>query len=229
MCVAKRSKTRQYNMYRILLLTIQNIILLRTIITTIIIIIIIIIITATMFNNNIRLYKYRVIEIAVIKKKNNARRCGESRDWSSDERRCECGASRSSAGVARRVINLPLSTTTTTTTTAKAAAAFKVFFFFCFSQVFNDGSGGVNKIICVRTADAFGWHCDNIIIFAGFSETGSAAARPTVGGRARGVRWPRLIRSHHRRTPANGVEVRCGRPRPIAVDCRRRCCRRVRV
>lgn len=37
------------------------------------------------------------------------------------------------------------------------------------------------------------------------------AARPTVGGRARGVWWPRLIRSHHRRTPANGVEVRNGR------------------
>lgn len=45
------------------------------------------------------------------------------------------------------------------------------------------------------------------------------AARPTVGGRARGVRWPRLIRSHHRRTPANGVEVRNGRSAATADCC----------
>lgn len=42
----------------------------------------------------------------------------------------------------------------------------------------------------MHTADAYGWHCDNIIIFAGFSETGSAArGGPSDGGRA-GARGP---------------------------------------
>jgi len=41
----------------------------------------------------------------------------------------------------------------------------------------------------VRTADAYGWHCDNIIIFAGFSETGSADRGSSDGGRA-GARGP---------------------------------------
>jgi len=106
-----------------------------------------------------------------------------------------------------------------TTTAAFKGYSFSSVYLFIFCH---DGSG---EEMCARPTRTDGTAIILLFLPDFRKPARRLAARPTVGGRARGVRWPRLIRSHHRRTPANGVEVRNGRSRqrPIAVDCRRRC------